>query len=58
MAQIAKIHAEICAALLNNGKTIGAKIAATALMHNYSVLTYNHSGFSRVPGLLLINIQL
>lgn len=57
-AQVAKIHAEICAALLDKGQTIGAhdlQIAATALTHNYNVLTYNHSEFSRVPGLLLIN---
>ncbi|MFN7095328.1 MAG: type II toxin-antitoxin system VapC family toxin [Burkholderiales bacterium] len=56
-AQVAHIHAEICAALAELGCKIGpydSQIAATALSHNYAVLTYNHNEFIRVPGLKVI----
>jgi predicted nucleic acid-binding protein len=56
-AQVAHIHAEICAALAEKGQTIGAhdsQIAATALTYNYAILTYNQREFERVPGLKLI----
>lgn len=56
-AQVARVHAEICADLARRGQLIGAHdliIAATALHHHLSVLTDNVNEFSRVPGLNVI----
>lgn len=53
-SKIAQIHASIVAQLSQSGRTIGAHdawIAATALRHNYDLLTTNASEFERVPGL-------
>lgn len=53
---VARTHAQIWAALAAEGQIIGAHdliIAATALAHGYSVLTYNLRDFQRVPGLNL-----
>lgn len=53
-AEIARVHAEIVAALVGRGQRIGAHdaiIAATALFHGYAVLTTNASEFQRVEGL-------
>lgn len=56
-SQVAHIHAELCALLMEKGQIIGSydsQIAATALAHDYAVLTYNHREFERVPGLRII----
>lgn len=56
--EIARLHAEIYATLAKEGKMIGAHdliIAATALTHDYPVLTQNKSEFSRVPGLTVLS---
>lgn len=56
-AQIAHVHAEICAAMMAKGLRIGAHdllIAATALSLNYKVFTFNKTEFERVPGLKLV----
>jgi tRNA(fMet)-specific endonuclease VapC len=53
----ARIHAEIYAELTKKGQIIGAHdliIAATARLHNLSLLTDNVQEFSRVPGLRVI----
>ena len=50
----ARIHAELFATLSQQGQRIGAHdliIAATAIVHNCSVLTENVREFARVPGL-------
>lgn len=54
-----RIHAKLYAHLHKTGNMIGAHdliIAATALTHNYAVLTSNHSEFVRVPGLTVLNL--
>ncbi|MEX0717306.1 MAG: type II toxin-antitoxin system VapC family toxin [Planctomycetaceae bacterium] len=54
---VARVHAEIHADLMANGKLIGAHdliIAATALCHGMSLLTDNVGEFSRVPGLQVV----
>jgi tRNA(fMet)-specific endonuclease VapC len=56
-AEVARIHAELCADLARRGQLIGAHdliIAATALHQHLSVLTNNVNEFSRVPGLNVI----
>ena len=53
----ARVHAEIQAELMSKGEMIGAHdliIAATALCHDFSLLTDNVKEFSRVPGLRVI----
>ena len=53
----ARLHAEISAELKKGGRMIGAHdamIAATARMHDISILTDNVAEFSRVPGLRVI----
>jgi tRNA(fMet)-specific endonuclease VapC len=55
--EVARTHAEITAALARSGGRIGAHdliIAATALTHDYSVLTGNLREFGRVPGLRVV----
>jgi predicted nucleic acid-binding protein len=54
---IARCHAEIFADLATRGMLIGAHdllIAATAIHHQYGVLTTNSREFSRVPGLQVV----
>jgi predicted nucleic acid-binding protein len=56
-AQVAHVHAEICASLTKQGYRIGAHdllIAATALSFNHAVLTFNKGEFERIPGLKII----
>jgi predicted nucleic acid-binding protein len=56
---VARIHAGLYASLYKNGKVIGAHdllIAATALTYGYSILTSNHSEFSRIPGLIVLSL--
>lgn len=53
-AATARVHAEITALLISRGQRIGghdALIAATAMAHDYAVLTDNLRDFGRVPGL-------
>lgn len=52
--EVARIHAKLYAHLAKQGKMIGSHdliIAATALAHDYTLITYNHHEFKRVPGL-------
>lgn len=52
--EVARIHAELIAALRQQGQTLGANdalIAATALASGYALLTTDSGDFSRVPGL-------
>ena len=54
--EIARVHAEISTYLSKQGKNIGAHdliIAATAIAHDYTLLTANEKEFSRVPALKL-----
>ena len=56
-SKVADIHAEIVAALSQNGTTIGPHdnwIAATALKYDYDLLTTNMAEFRRVPNLRVI----
>ncbi len=53
----ARLHAETSAELTKSGQRIGAHdliIAATARLHDFSILTNNVAEFSRVPGLRVI----
>lgn len=55
--EVARIHAEIYSYLAKKGKLIGAHdliIAATALSHDFALLTTNQSEFNRVPGLTVL----
>ena len=52
--EVARVHAGLFASLAKQGLMIGAHdliIAATALVHNCTVLTENINEFERVPGL-------
>jgi tRNA(fMet)-specific endonuclease VapC len=54
--EVARTHARISVQLAAAGQPIGTHdllIAATALAHGYSVLTYNLRDFQRVPGLFV-----
>lgn len=56
-SKVADIHAQIVASLSQNGATIGPHdnwIAATALKHDYDLLTTNANEFRRVPNLRVI----
>lgn len=55
---VARVHAEIWAALAASGTVIGAHdlwIAATALAHGLGVATGNVAEFARVPGLRVVS---
>lgn len=55
--EVARIHAELCAYLMEKGQLIGAHdliIAATALANDCALITSNHNEFNRVPGLNVI----
>ncbi len=55
---IADIHAELASSLMKSGSPIGPHdywIAATALSHDYSLLTTNAAEFARVPKLKVID---
>ncbi len=57
-SKVADIHAEIVAALRQNGTTIGPHdnwIAATALTYDYELLTTNEAEFRRVPNLRVLD---
>lgn len=54
---VARLHAEVWAALARRGEMIGAHdlwIAATALTHGLRVATRNVADFSRVPGVRVV----
>lgn len=56
---VARVHAEIWAALGARGVLIGAHdlwIAATALAHGLGVATRNTSHYDRVPGLRVVTV--
>lgn len=56
-SETARVHAEIHASLRQRGALIGAYdliIAATALQHDYALLTFNEQEFNRVPGLKVL----
>ena len=55
--EVARIHAGMMAALMQQGQLIGAHdllIAATALCHGCALLTADNSDFARVPGLEVV----
>ncbi len=57
-SKVANTHAEIVAALIQNGTTIGPHdnwIAATALKYDCDLLTTNVAEFSRVANLRVID---
>ena len=52
--EVARVHAQVAAELMQQGQVIGAHdliIAATAKLHGAAVLTDNLAEFCRVPGL-------
>lgn len=52
----ARIHARLLDELLAAGRPIGANdllIAATALVHDYAILTFNVREFAQVSGLVV-----
>lgn len=57
-SRVADVHAHIVATLSQHGSTIGPHdnwIAATAIQHDFDLLTTNGSEFRRVPGLRVID---
>lgn len=59
-SKIANVHAQLVTTLTQNGMTIGPHdnwIAATALAHDYHLLTTNVSEFKRVPSLKVIDFS-
>lgn len=55
---VANIHAELASELMKSGVPIGPHdywIAATALRHDYHLLTTNTAEFSRVPKLKVVD---
>jgi tRNA(fMet)-specific endonuclease VapC len=59
-ADVARVHAELHAYLLNNGNTIGSHdliIAATAIANGYPLLTTNLKEFNRIPGLQVLKFE-
>jgi tRNA(fMet)-specific endonuclease VapC len=58
--QVARVHAEIWAALAERGDVLGAHdlwIAATAVTHGLGLATGNAADFGRVPGLRVLIVQ-
>ena len=58
---VARVHAEVWAALAAGGKVIGSHdlwIAATALAHGFGVATGNSRDFERVPGLRVLGFAI
>lgn len=56
----ARVHARIWADLVSTGESPGSHdlmIAATALVHGWSVATHNERHFSRVPGLAVTTVR-
>ena len=56
--EAARLHSELYAHLADKGFLIGAHdliIAATALVHDYAILTTNKHEFKRVPGLKVLD---
>jgi len=57
---VARVHAEVWAALAARGNVIGSHdlwIAATALAHGFGVATGNKRDFGRVPGLRVLALE-
>ena len=57
---VARIHAQLSSELTQKGTTIGYQdlwIAATAMNHDYAVMTANASEFSRIQNLEVIPIE-
>jgi len=53
---VARIYARIWASLVQNGYTVGAHdliIAATAIAHDYTLITMNRRDFEKIEGLRL-----
>lgn len=58
--EVARVHAELVAAMRQQGQTIGANdayIAATALAGGRALLTTDADDFRRVPGLLVLPLD-
>jgi tRNA(fMet)-specific endonuclease VapC len=58
--RVARVHAEIWAALADRGEVLGAHdlwIAATAVTHGLGLATRNAADFERVPGLRVLAPQ-
>ncbi len=58
--EVARVHAELFALLLEQGQMIGAHdliIAATAIYHQHAVLTLNVADFQRVSGLNVLDFS-
>jgi tRNA(fMet)-specific endonuclease VapC len=56
---VARVHAEVWAALAEHGNVIGAHdlwIGATALTHGFGVVTRNERDFARIPGLRVVAV--
>lgn len=55
---VARVHAEVWAALAGRGETIGAHdlwIGATGLAHGLGIVTRNTQDFARIPGLRVLS---
>ena len=58
-SSVARVHAEVWAALAEHGNVIGQHdlwIGATALPHGFDVVARNERDFARVPGLRVVAI--
>ncbi len=58
--EVARVHAELFALLLEQGQMIGAHdliIAATAIHHQHAVLTLNVTDFQRVSALKVVDFS-
>lgn len=57
--EVARVHAQLFASLAQKGQMIGAHdliIAATALYHDFPILTGNTAEFKRVEGLNVLSL--